>query len=85
MYIEQRTEMRILAEARRWIGGNHRQANELSDPERERRVAEYARQVAENGCIVAWMPSEVREVRRRPTTRFAYGDALGRHLAACAG
>ncbi len=29
---------------------------DMTDAERERRVAEYARQVAEHGRITAWLP-----------------------------
>ena len=56
MHAEQQTDMRTLAAARRWLNVNGMRQFELTDVERGRRVAEYARQVAEHGSIVAWLP-----------------------------
>jgi len=77
MHAEQRTEMRILTLARAAIDANHAVANELPDPERERRVGEYARQVEECGRITAWLPPA--EPRARRYSRFDLGDALRPH------
>ena len=66
MHIEEKVAMRILADARRWLNRNGLERHYLADEERERRVQEYARQVAENGSIVAWMPPpDQRGMRRR--------------------
>lgn len=74
MHVEEKTAMRILADARRCIDADHRQANELPDPQREHRVAEYARQVDQCGRITAWLPPA--EPRTSYRSRFAYGDVL---------
>jgi len=75
MHAEEKITMRVLADARRCIDADHRQANELADPERGRRVAEYARQVEQCGHIVAWLaPSQPRTPSCR--SRFADGDVL---------
>jgi hypothetical protein len=77
MHVEQKIEMRILTEARRAIDADHRVEAELPDPERDRRVAVYASQVAASGRITAWLPpAEPRAVYR---SRFAYGDILRPH------
>lgn len=82
MHVEQVNEMRILAKARAAIDASHGHANELPDPERERRVKVYARQVERHGRITKWLgASEVREAYLSRRSRFAYGDALGRHQA----
>ena len=66
MHMEQKTEMRNLAQARAWIDANHRQKNELADGERQRRVVEYTRQVEEHGCITEFLPPpDQRGMRRR--------------------
>ena len=49
-------DLAILANARRWLNRNGLERRYLTDEERQCRVQEYARQVAENGLIVAWMP-----------------------------
>jgi len=80
MHANQKAEMAILAAARAAIGENHRHANELPDPERERRVAIYAAQVAQHGRIY-WLPaSAVRDGHMTRRSRFAEGDALGRQI-----
>jgi hypothetical protein len=72
---DEKETMRNLAESRRWLNFNGLRQFELPDPERERRVEEYARQVAEHGAIVQWLPaSEPRDPAYR--SRFADGDAL---------
>lgn len=74
MHAEQKREMRILTEARAAIDANHAVANELPDPERQRRVALYAAQVAAAGHITAWLPPS--EPRTTYRSRFEGGDAL---------
>jgi hypothetical protein len=82
MHIEQMNEMRILTEARAAIDANRREANELPDPERERRVVAYASQVEQSGRITKWLPpSEVRAAYLSRRSRFDNGDMLGRHCA----
>jgi len=79
VHIEERKNMAVLAAARAAIGESRGHANELPDPERERRVAVYARQVEQHGRIVAWQPaSPVRDEYMCRRTRFDDGDALGR-------
>ncbi|MCJ7544774.1 MAG: hypothetical protein MUP47_09480 [Phycisphaerae bacterium] len=56
MHIEEKVAMRILAGARRWLNANGLERRYLTDEERQRRVAEYTRQVTSHGCIVAWLP-----------------------------
>jgi hypothetical protein len=71
--------MAILAKARAAIDASRGKPNELPDPERERRVAIYARQVATSGRITAWLPpSDVREAYLASRSRFVGGDALRR-------
>jgi hypothetical protein len=66
MHIEEKVAMRILADARRWLNSNGLERHYLTDEERERRVQEYTRQVAESGCITSWMPPpDARGMRRR--------------------
>ena len=77
MHAEQRTEMRILTLARAAIDANHAVANELPDPERERRVSIYAAQVAGSGRITEWLPPA--EPRTRYRSRFYHGDVLRPH------
>ncbi|HUU84683.1 MAG TPA: hypothetical protein VM243_14380 [Phycisphaerae bacterium] len=77
-------DLAVLAAARRWLNGHGLRRFELADAERARRVEIYRKQLEEAGRI-EYLPPAPERVRRRPTTRFAYGDALGRHLAACAG
>jgi hypothetical protein len=79
MHIEEKTDMRILVEARRGLGLETAEA--LGDPaERARRVEFYARQVSESGHIRWWLPrTEPRRGHRHG--RFAFGDALLRHRA----
>jgi len=76
---DEKISMKILAAARAAIGESRGHANELPDPERDRRVAVYAQQVEQHGRIVAWLPSStVRKAYLCRRTRFADGDALGR-------
>ena len=77
MHAEQKLEMRILTAARAAIDANHAVANELPDPERERRVSEYARQVAASGRITEWLPPA--EPKARRYSRFDLGDILRPH------
>ena len=77
-------DLAVLADARRWLNGHGLRRLDLDEQERTRRAEIYRRQLEETGRIEYLPPAPERE-RRRPTTRFAYGDALGRHLAACAG
>ena len=77
MHIEQMYEMRILTLARKAIDANHRGEAELPDPERERRVCEYTRQVEACGRITAWLPPA--EPRTTYRSRFVNGDVLRPH------
>ena len=56
MHVDEVVAMRTLAAARRWLNGRGMKRFAMTDAERERRVAEYARQVAEHGRITAWLP-----------------------------
>ena len=83
MHVEERVSMAILAKARAAIGESRGKPNELPDPERERRVAIYTKQVQRHGRITAWLPpSDVREAYLSTRSRFADGDVLGtrRHV-----
>jgi len=78
MHVEERISMTILAKARAAIGESRGKPNELPDPERERRVAIYARQVERHGRIINWLPpSDVRDAYLSSRSRFADGDVLG--------
>ncbi len=82
MHVEQKTEMRILAGARRWLNANGMKEQSAFTPEEaDRRVAFYAEQVAAQGQITQWLPAAPPKPRTKYRTRFAFGDALGRHLA----
>lgn len=75
MHIEQRIADRDLTQARRWLNAAGQLRSDLPDAERDRRVAEYARQIEAHGSIVAWLPpSEPRTPAYR--SRFADGDTL---------
>ena len=75
MHIEERIAAKNLTESRRWLNAAAQLRPELPDAERARRVAEYARQIAAHGRIVAWLPpSEPKTPVYR--SRFADGDAL---------
>ena len=83
MHTEQKEADRILTKARRGLDLDS--ADAFGDPaERAWRVGAYARQVEQNGRINEWMP-RVEPHRDQRHGRFSFGDALGRHLAACAG
>ena len=67
---QDKQEMAALAAARSAIGESRGRPNELPDPERDRRVAVYARQVERHGRIVNWLPpSAVRSACRAPHGR----------------
>lgn len=83
MHIEEKIAMRNLAEARWWLNGHGLRRFDLDEQERARRVGIYRKQLEEAGRIEYLLPEPQRE-RRRAATRFAHGDALGRHPAACA-
>ena len=79
MHENQKQEMKLLAAARAAIGEGRGHANELPDPERDRRVEIYARQVEQFGRITEWLTaSTVRKAYMSRRSRFANGDALGR-------
>ncbi|MBN2582000.1 MAG: hypothetical protein JXL80_02955 [Planctomycetes bacterium] len=80
MHAEQKMEMRILTEARAAIDANRGHANELPDPERQRRVAIYAAQVEARGRITIWLPA-VQPRTPSYRSRFEGGDALRPHRA----
>ena len=84
MHIEEKVAMRILADARRWLNrhGMHEQSA-FTPEEADRRVAFYAAQVAAGGRITRWMAAAPPKHRTRYRTRFAFGDAMGRHMTAC--
>lgn len=73
----------VLAAARRWLNGHGMRRFDLDDQERARRAEIYRKQLEEMGRI-EYLPPAPQGERQRPMTRFAHGDALGRHLAACA-
>jgi hypothetical protein len=77
-------DLAVLAYARRWLNSHGLKRFDLDDAERARRADIYRKQLEETGCI-QYLPAARERERRRPTTRFVYGDALGRHLAAIAG
>jgi len=85
MHCEQTTDMRILADARRWLNasaGMHEQS-QFTPEESARRVAFYAAQVETQGKIKRWLPAATPRPKARCRTRFAFGDALGKHMTAC--
>ncbi|MEX0654658.1 MAG: hypothetical protein WD534_12645 [Phycisphaeraceae bacterium] len=75
MHAHEKIEVQNLTESRRWLWSNGHFRYELSVEERARRVAEYARQVATYGEIVAYLPpTEPKPPVYR--SRFVDGDAL---------
>jgi len=81
-----RQDLAVLANARQWLNANGMKEHSAFTPEEaDRRVAFYAAQVAAEGRIARWLAPAPPRPRTRYRTRFAFGDALGRHLAACAG
>ena len=84
-YIQQ--DLAVLADARRWLNANagmHEQS-QFTPEEADRRVAFYAAQVEAEGQITRWMPAAPPKPKTRYRTRFAFGDALGKHMTARAG
>jgi len=77
-------DLAILADARRWLNANGMKEHSAFTPEEaDRRVAFYAAQVEAEGRITLWLATVPPKPRRRYRTRFAFGDALGRHMTAC--
>ena len=76
MRASEKKELEQLKATRRRINASKELRPELDIEERARRVAEYARQVAEHGEIVEWLPpAEPRTPAHR--SRFEkHGDAL---------
>lgn len=75
MNAHDRDEVLNLTRCRRWLWHNGQFRHELPIEERARRVAEYARQVATHGEIVAYLPpAQPRNPAYR--SRFANGDVL---------
>ena len=78
-------DMAVLAYARRWLNANGmKEHSAFTTEEGVRRVAFYAAQVEAEGRITRWLAPSLPKPRIRYRTRFTHGDALGRHLAACA-
>ena len=71
-----RTE--ILAAARRWLNASGQLLPELVAAERARRVDIYRRQLERTGRI-EYITAPTRRLRTRYRSRFAFGDAQGRH------
>ena len=80
MHTEEKTALRMLANARRWLNVNGLKRFDLDEAERTRRAEIYRRQLEQTGRI-EYLPPAPHCQRQRPTSRFAHGDALGRHLA----
>ena len=75
-----------LARVRAALGATSGAERSMFTPEEaDRRVRFYAEQIAAEGHITRWLAPALPKPRTRYCTRFASGDALGRHLATCAG
>ena len=76
-------DLAVLADARRWLNANGmREHSAFTPAEADRRVAFYAEQIATAGCITRWLAAALPKPKTRYRTRFAFGDALGRHMTA---
>ena len=77
-------DLAILADARRWLNANGMKEHSAFTPEEaDHRVAFYAAQVEAEGHITRWLPAAPPKPKTRYRTRFAFGDALGKHMTAC--
>ena len=76
-------DLAVLASARRWLNANGMKEQSAFTPdEADRRVAFYAEQIAARGQITQWLPATPPKPKTRYRTRFAFGDAMGRHMTA---
>jgi len=75
-----------LARARAALGATSGAERSAFTPEEaDRRVTFYAAQIAAEGHITRWLAPAPPKPQKRHGGRFIFGDALGRHLAACTG
>ncbi len=76
-------DLTVLASARRWLNANGmKEQSAFAPDEADRRVAFYAEQIAAQGQITRWLPAATPRPKARYRTRFAFGDAMGRHMMA---
>jgi hypothetical protein len=75
-----KADMANLARARATIhAGSGSEHSAFEPAEADRRVAFYAAQVAARGEITRWLGPVPPKAAKRTRTRFAFGDALGKH------
>ncbi len=76
-------DLAVLADARRWLNDHAgmKEQSAFTPEEADRRIAYYRRQLESQSQITQWLPPVQPKPRTRYRTRFAFGDALGRHLA----
>ena len=79
-----KADMDNLARSKAWLNvSGMKEQSAFTSEEADRRVAFYAAQVQAAGQITQWLAAAAPKPKSRYRTRFAFGDAMGKHGCAC--